>query len=116
MATRHRPPSYHRYQKQNPPITLHVPNEFRARIDQARGSKSYGAFFRALYERFDAAVDERVGEVLPTIEVNYFCNVCGQPIPLKPESEAARIAIDYLKQKGWGHNSCHQKQKAQPAG
>ena len=40
--------------------------------------------------------------------ISYPCNVCGEPIHLKPERESTKAAVEFLSQ-SWGHSSCHEK-------
>lgn len=112
-AARRRPPSYHRYMRENPAITLHLPRPLKERIDQSKGTQSYGEFVRSLLERFEAAVSKRVQELRRSMEITYPCDVCGQPMVLWPRNQDALAAVEYLKREKWGHIPCHEKRQQQ---
>lgn len=42
-------------------------------------------------------------------EVWYHCNVCGEPITIRPNSEDHKAMREYMREHGWGHRSCHEK-------
>lgn len=110
-GARRRPPSYYRYMRENPAVTLHLPRPLKERIDQVKGEQSYGEFVRALLERFEAVVERRVRGIRRSMEITYPCDVCGQPLVLLPGNQDARAAVEYLKQNRWGHGSCHERQR-----
>jgi len=39
----------------------------------------------------------------------YYCDVCGKPIYVRPNSESHKAIIRYMREHGWGHKSCHEK-------
>jgi hypothetical protein len=43
--------------------------------------------------------------------IHYFCCHCGKPIYLTPGSEAHQSMITYMREHGWGHQACHNKQR-----
>jgi hypothetical protein len=43
--------------------------------------------------------------------ISYPCSICGEPIYMKPEDKDTKAAAEHLTSQGWGHSSCHKKQK-----
>ncbi len=39
----------------------------------------------------------------------YHCNVCNKPMYITPNSEPHRLVNEFLRARGWGHSSCHEK-------
>ena len=40
----------------------------------------------------------------------YYCGICTDPIYLKPNSNSHKAVITLMREKNWGHESCHKKQ------
>ena|GEM_PF-5644292 len=40
----------------------------------------------------------------------YYCDACGEVIWLEPDGEDHKAVIQYMKEKGWGHQKCHKEQ------
>lgn len=41
----------------------------------------------------------------------YFCSICNEMIFITPNSNAHKAMIEYMKENGWGHEECHEKNK-----
>ena len=39
----------------------------------------------------------------------YLCKVCGEPIYMLPNRDDHKAMMDYMKEHGWGHPSCHER-------
>ena len=43
------------------------------------------------------------------LRVWYLCNVCRERLSIKPEDNAHKALMEYMKERSWGHNSCHER-------
>lgn len=119
----HRPPSYVRYQKEHPPITVHLTREIRSLLDdiKEKSGMSYGRIIKGIIEN-DLTHVKRTralskssyekgyidGYDLAESEwrIWYYCSVCGKPMYVKPEDKSHNAIIKYMKEHQWGHSKC----------
>lgn len=40
-----------------------------------------------------------------------YCSICNKEIYLLPNSNDHKAMMEYMKEKGWGHTECHEKNK-----
>ena len=40
----------------------------------------------------------------------YYCNICIEPIYIKPNSDSHKAVITLMRKTNWGHELCHKKQ------
>jgi hypothetical protein len=78
-----------------------------------REEKSFGQFLR---EIINQARDEYDGAYYHGYNVGmmdwrswYFCSICGERIDIIPDGNSHKALIEYMKEHGWGHSSCHNK-------
>ncbi len=50
-------------------------------------------------------------EAVKEWRVSFPCNVWGEPCYMRPEDKDAEVAAEHLTNLGWGHSSCHEKQR-----
>ncbi len=123
MIMVHRPPSYVRYQREHPPITVHLTREMRSLLDniKEKTGMSYAGIIRDILNRNLTDI-ERAGDLLNISYENgfnegydlaesewkiwYNCSFCGKPIEVKPESKSHHAIIKYMKENSWGHAKC----------
>ena len=43
-------------------------------------------------------------------EIWYYCSICGERMSMQPNDNDHKAMIEMMKEKGWGHASCHDKQ------
>ena len=43
-------------------------------------------------------------------QIWYFCCVCGERVDITPNGDSHKAIIEMMKEKRWGHESCHNKQ------
>ena len=41
----------------------------------------------------------------------YFCAICNEKIPLKPNTRPHHAMVQYMLDHGWGHSECHAKNR-----
>ena len=127
---RHEPPAKARYRATHPTIGVTVDRATYERLVELRRTTglSFGKLvLQALGEiegQVGLAVEKgrraglREGETAgynkarKELLVEYFCNVCAEPLPLEPGTKAAEVAIAELARHGWGHAKCHEAQRA----
>jgi hypothetical protein len=44
--------------------------------------------------------------------VYYCCKVCGKPMYITPNSKEHQAVVDAMYKLGWGHGTCHEKNKS----
>ena len=42
-------------------------------------------------------------------EIWYYCNTCSEKTVVKQNDNDHKAMIGYMREKGWGHKSCHEK-------
>jgi hypothetical protein len=42
-------------------------------------------------------------------QVYYYCNICDKIIYMEPNSEDHKAMVQYMFDRGWGHQACHEK-------
>jgi len=40
-------------------------------------------------------------------QIYFYCNVCGKPVYITPNSNSHQAVVDLMHEKGWGHQACH---------
>ena len=44
-------------------------------------------------------------------QIWYYCSVCGKLLFVEPNGGEHKQIVEFLKNQGWGHKSCHNKTK-----
>ena len=121
MKRRKRYPSQVRYDERNPVLSFRVTHEELARIKEIAelAGKPVGTMVReqlGLYAKnaryksvYSQGRSEGYQDARERFEVWYYCNVCGKPITIVPNSDGHKAVIELMREKGWGHKPCHEK-------
>jgi len=114
-------PSQIRYEENNPTITFRVTKEEKELIERiAKLSKrSVSTLVRMklldlekeitlIYNQLKADADQKAKE---KYALSYPCPICGSMIIIRPNSKSHNEIKQYLKENGWAHADCINKQK-----
>jgi predicted transcriptional regulator len=117
-------PSQVRYLKKNPVVSFRLKKEEKEKLDKIADleGKTPGQYVRdflnGLVEKrekekeiYDNGFKNGYEKGKKDWQIWYPCNVCGQPIFIKPRSESHKDLARYMKSEGWGHTSCHDQQE-----
>ena len=112
------PPAVIRYRKSHPVIGFVLTAELKTLLDERRGNLSYGKFVKKLLaenldpykkgyelgrkEGYNAGFED--GKL--NYEICFNCSVCGEPITIEPNDDAYKRVIVLMKEEGWGHVEC----------
>lgn len=114
------PPSYYRYQREHPTISIRLTKDLKEMLDRVRGEMSYSDIirkilrgdFREIHERaYGLGYDDGYNDAFREFAIWYYCVVCGKPIYVKANSNAHNAIIEYMREHGWGHVECHEKRR-----
>ena len=114
-------PSQVKYRQENPIIGIRLTKSLKEILDSLRGNTSYSEFIRTvlttkekqLKEISNQAYNQGYNKAKEEHQIWYFCNVCQERINISPNSESHKAIIQYMEEHGWGHRSCHEKEKSQ---
>lgn len=117
---RHVPPSRIRYEQQHPTVSVRVsqPVYDRLKALRERSGKSLGDILREALGvqepttnvTFNRGYRKGHADAEKLYRVDYRCSVCDGPMTINEDTEKQRAA-QYMREHGWGHGSCHQRQK-----
>jgi len=109
---RHEPPSRRRYEESHPVVSIRVDKQTAETLRKLASitGKSLATLIRECL-----MIQER--KELTTYQLGYEkgakdhqilfpCARCGKPTVLVPGSEAAKVVIQCLQERGWGHRTC----------
>lgn len=115
----HKPPSRIRYELSHPMISLRLAKHLKEMLDTAKGDESYPVFVKRLFvesaEKLNKAAietaikkgrSEGFEDAKNVYVIWYFCAKGGEKIIMKPNSDDHKAMIKYMKEQGWGHQSC----------
>jgi len=119
-ATR-KPPARVRYEKSHPTISFRLSKDvyglLKQRLEDLGGVSSADFVKDSLgilqlkmpdiEEIKYRAYDEGYDRAEKDYQIWYYCAECGERIDMGPNSESHKAMIDYMKENGWGHASCH---------
>lgn len=110
------PPSYYRYQKENPSISIRLTKDLREALDKVRGELSYADVVRRILRKdfkefYERAFNEGYGKAFKDYAIWYYCAICGEPIYVMPNSNSHKAIMEYMREHGWGHSTCHEKRR-----
>jgi len=60
-------------------------------------------------EGWDRGYLDGLGAGKEKFEAWYYCSVCGEKIAISQNSDSHKAVIEYMKEHGWGHKACHEK-------
>jgi len=86
-------------------------SRFMTQLNKARGTieKNVQGKIDAGYQR---GYNEGTSKGKKDYGVWFNCKVCNQPIYILPNSEPHRLVSEFLRSRGWGHSSCHEKRES----
>ena len=76
-------------------------NAARASINRSANSRLNDRYSEGYKDGYAKGKDDNA--------IYYYCNVCGKPIYVQPNSKAHQAVTDAMFEIGWGHQSCHEK-------
>jgi len=57
----------------------------------------------------EKASDEGYDQAVEAWQIWYYCAACGERIDMDLNDDDHKAMIDYMKEHGWGHPSCHRR-------
>lgn len=114
------PPSYYRYQREHPTVTVRLTKDLKEMLDKVKGNMSYADIvrkilrndFKEIYEKaYEEGYVEGYNDAFKDYAIWYYCVVCGKPIYVRPNSSSHKAIIEYMREHGWGHSECHEKRR-----
>jgi len=114
VKRKHKPPSRIRYEQSHPSVSFRVTRDVYELLKQHlkdSGGISFGDFVKqslGLREPNIEGIRKRAEE---EYQIWYFCVICGERVNIKPDGEAHKALIGYMKDHRWGHTSCHDKRR-----
>ena len=117
----HKPPARVRYEKSHPTMSCRLDKDTHALLKQRLedlGGVSSADFVKDSLgllqlkipdteEIKETAWDEGYAQAVQEYQIWYYCAVCRKRIDMPPNSDSHKAIIDYMKEHGWGHVSCH---------
>ena len=116
-------PSQKRYLEKNPVVSFRLKTEEKRKIEEIAemDSMTVGDYVRnflrgivqerkkdiELYDKgFNDGFHEGHGWGVRESQIWFYCDVCGEPIDVEPDSNSHKAIIEYMKEHGWGHARC----------
>jgi hypothetical protein len=84
--------------------------KFMREVNTARTTIKYNQDSKLAQERREG-FDEGYAKGRDDHLVYYYCNVCRKRMDIYPNSAEHHKLVKYMYDHGWGHSSCHEKQK-----
>ena len=121
-ATRN-PPARLRYEQSHPTVSCRLDRDtyemLKQRLDDL-GGVSFADFVKDSLGILQVKIPEtkeikdkarRAGyeQARKDHQIWYYCDTCRQRMDVAPNSECHKAMIDYMKEHGWGHTSCHRQ-------
>ena len=122
MSKRHYPPAYYKYRKSHTFVSICIPKDIRFDLDIMRGEKSWAAFVRNLFLKYDNEVKKGVEKRLEMArqevrdkEDNFKtpCSICGKPMHFSSRDKNWPEVMKSLNEvfKDWRHTPCQEKEE-----
>ena len=124
ITTRRKPPSRIRYEENHPVVSCRISKADYDLLKQRLNERgiSFATFVKEALGRLEAKltrIDKARAEgyeqgYIQATEDNqiwYYCKICQERIDISPNSESHKAIIQYMREKGWGHIKCHEKEK-----
>ncbi|KYK21509.1 hypothetical protein AYK25_03430 [Thermoplasmatales archaeon SM1-50] len=128
---RHKPPSRIRYQENNPTVSVRMPRAWKEEFNKylKETHLTAGDFFRIAFRKQKKNYKKVRSEVhqnglnegfhngyekaRKNYRIWYYCAFCKKEIDLLPNSNEHRDIIEYIKEKGWIHETCAKRRQSQ---
>ena len=123
-TTKHKPPSRIKYEENHPVISCRLSKAdydlLKQRLEEL--NISFATFVKDALGRLELkmpSIDEAwskgydegykygYNKAKKEHQIWYYCNVCRERIDIRPNSEAHKDMIQYMREHGWGHVKCH---------
>jgi len=110
-----KPPSRIRYEKTHPVVSARLSVDDYKRLKEILETegKSFAQFLTEIINKanvkYGKAYQLGYGMGRRDWQVWYYCKICGKRIDITPNSGSHKALIEYMKDHGWGHSSCHEK-------
>ncbi|MBA7570940.1 hypothetical protein ES708_12696 [subsurface metagenome] len=118
----HKPPARTRYEQSHPTVSCRLDKDTDALLKQRLedlGGVSFADFVKDslgllqlkmpnIEEIKERAHDEGYDQAVEDWQIWYYCATCGKRIDMDPNDDDHKAMIDYMKEHGWGHPSCHE--------
>jgi predicted DNA-binding protein len=106
-------PSRVKYEKEHPTISVRVSQELKEVLEKIKGKtgNSYAEVIKAGLENAKELWEAAFLEGQNTSRIWYYCDKCGEKIPIAPKRKSHKAVIEYMGQHRWGHTACHEKNK-----
>ena len=119
----YKPPARVRYEESHPTMSCRLSKDeydlLKQRLDDL-GGVSFADFVKDSLSLLQVKIPEtkeikekarRAGyeQGRKDYQIWYYCDTCRQRIDVAPNSECHKAMIDYMKEHGWGHTSCHRQ-------
>ncbi|MEM3334286.1 MAG: hypothetical protein QW745_08860 [Thermoplasmata archaeon] len=110
------PPSYYKYQEENPIITIRLTKNLREELDKVKGDMTYAQMIRKIIKKdfseiYNKAYNEGYEKCFKEYAIWYYCYYCGKAIYIKPNSFAHNRIIKEFRQPIWSHKECYEKNR-----
>ena len=117
----HKPPARVRYEQSHRTVSCRLDKDTRDLLQQRLedlGGVSFADFVKDslgllqlkmpdIEEIKETAWGEGYDQAEKDCQICYYCAVCGERMEMLPNSDSHKAMIDYMKEHGWGHASCH---------
>ena len=127
-TTRHKPPSRIRYEQSHPVVSCRIPKAdydlLKQRLKEL--NISFATFVKDALGRLEIKLSDieearnegynkgyKLGynKAMKDYQIWYHCSVCGERMNMKPNDEDHKEMIHYMREHGWRHAKCPEKQK-----
>ncbi|MEM4089229.1 MAG: hypothetical protein QXQ46_00500 [Thermoplasmatales archaeon] len=110
------PPSYYRYQEENPVITIRLTKNLREELDKIKGEMSYAEIIRNIIRNdfidiYNKVYNEGYEKSFKENAIWYYCYYCGKGIYIKPHSYVHNLIIKEFRKPIWSHRECYEKHR-----
>lgn len=118
----HKPPARIRYEQGHPTVSCRLDGDTHALLKQHledMGGVSFADFVKDSLgllqlkmpdteKMKETARSEGYDQAKKDYEIWYYCGVCQKRIDISPNGDSHKAMIGYMKENGWGHQSCHE--------
>ncbi len=116
----HKPPARVRYEQSHPAMSCRLDKDTHDLLQQRLedlGGVSFADFVKDSLsllqlkmpdaeEIKETAQSEGYVQAIDDNQIWYYCAVCGERIDMDPNGNDHKAMIGYMKEQGWGHQSC----------
>jgi predicted DNA-binding protein len=112
-----KPPSRIRYEKAHPVVSARLDTETYQKLKEIlqNEGKSFASFLKAVINKAHN-IHRRVyqsgyAKAKKDWQMWYFCSICNERINLVPNSRTHKDIINYMKEMGWAHMRCCEREE-----